>query len=103
MLRWLQGTFASEEKTKKLAIEHDEETGMEGGWQEEKEEVGNEEEEEEEEEAEEKDVAAGHLAATSSDPEEKPKKKVKLANPYVSPASRSSHPVIQKVRPTKKG
>ena len=78
--------------------EEEEEDTMAGGLQEEEEEALKEEDEEEDEDP----FAAGQEAVTPSDPEEKPKKMAKLANPYLGQASRSSHPVNLKARPTKK-
>ena len=99
----IQGTWEYEKKKKKLEAElanalSQQDKGDDGMAEGLKEEEEEEVKEEEEDEA----MAAGQQAAPSSDPEEKPKKIAKLANPYLSQASRSSHPVNLRTRPTKK-
>ena len=90
--------FEGEEEEEYEEGEAEEDKGeeaMEAGWKEEEEEEAKEEDEA---------LAAGVQDAEPSDPEEKPKKLAKLAsvNPYLGPATRSSHPVHLRNRPTQK-
>ena len=85
----IEGTWEYEKKKKKLEAE-----------------LANALAEDEEEETGEGERKAGFKEedAASSDPEEKPKKMAKLAqaNPYLCQATKSSHPVNLRARPTKK-
>ena len=115
----IEGTWEYEKKKKKLEAElanalaqkANESEPLEDEDEDEEEEKGEgamKEGFEEEEEEEVKEIAAaldeGLQDAASSDPEEKPKKWAKLAsvNPYLGPATRSSHPVHLRNRPTQK-
>ena len=122
----IEGTWEYEKKKKKLeaelanALAQEATTGapFEGEEEEEYEEdeaedndkdeeamaEGWKEEEEEEENDDDEALAADVQDAEASDPEEKPKKLAKIAsvNPYLGPATRSSHPVLLRNRPTQK-